>query len=452
MVNVLLIGQGGREHALALKLSQSRYLSNLAIWPSNPAMKGLGHLWTHLPSDLGTPDFGPLIDEIQRSKIDLVVVGPETPLSMGLADALNAKGIRVFGPSQEAAQLETDKAFAKALMAQAGIPTAWFQVSHGEEQTKILANQMLMEKGGVVIKASGLAAGKGVFVCRDKASIDQALQFLFHTEMKSAAKTVVLEEILVGKECSFFVFLGHDKLFEIGFAVDYKRLLNHHEGPNTGGMGCYTPVPWLPSEAGQTVMDRIVRPLLDTLKQRNISYTGCLYVGLMWSPEKGPQVVEFNVRLGDPEAQVLSYHDPRDWLELMAQAAGFPAMNSHSPSEKPLQKTHQLGHATVGVVLTTPSYPYGRDRGNPGILPLEVFSKDQPRTQIFGASLMVHPPSPDTHTQSGTGRVLTVIGSGRDFDEAREKAYQEVTKIKSYWKECYFRSDIALEVSTGLKN
>ena len=399
MVKTLLIGQGAREHALALKLSQSKFLSELSIWPSNPAMEGLGNLWTHLPKDLGSPateaSFRFLVDAIVRSHIELIVVGPEGPLSMGLADELVARGLHVFGPCREAAQLETDKAYAKKIMIEAGIPTASFCEAHGEEQTRELAYQMLAKKGGVVVKASGLAAGKGVFVCRDHASIDHAMNLLFHTDMKQAASTVVLEEILEGRECSFFVFLGHQTPCEIGFAVDYKRLLNQDQGPNTGGMGCYTPVPWLPHNASHIVMERVVHPLLNTLARRGISYRGCLYVGLMWSPEKGPQVVEFNVRLGDPEAQALSFHDTRDWLPMIAAAAGLApfchkslkelealshGIQNHDRADDLFHHHNQTSpqsvrpNSTVGVVLTTASYPYGKDRGQPGNLPLTLFS------------------------------------------------------------------------------
>jgi phosphoribosylamine--glycine ligase len=463
MVKVLLIGQGAREHALALKLSQSKQLSELHLWPANPAMAGLGRLWTHLHLDLGTSDFRPLIEEIKKIGIDLVVVGPEGPLSLGLADILKAQGIKVFGPSQKAAQLETDKAFAKKVMFEGRIPTATYEVSYGEDETRKKAHSILETKGGVVIKASGLAAGKGVFVCTNRESIEKALELLFHSEMKKAAETVVLEEILVGRECSFFVFLGHDNPFEIGFAVDYKRLLNGDEGPNTGGMGCYTPVPWLPKGAARRVMEEVVHPLQKTLDNHHISYTGCLYVGLMWSADKGPQVVEFNARLGDPEAQVLSFNDSRDWLPMMAACAGLEPFGTMSSEEVESSTIPREPHAqaqsttdaqkpqvSVGVVLTTREYPYGKDRGRPGILPLSLFSShlepNEISCQVYGASLVACGGSVNSHAETGSGRVLTVMGKGSSFEEARSKAYGKVAEIKSIWPECSFRSDIAQKI------
>lgn len=314
-----------------------------------------------------------------------------------------------------------------------------------------------------MIKASGLAAGKGVFVCTKESQIDQAMELLFYSDMKKAAATVVLEEILVGRECSFFVFLGHKKPYEMGFAVDYKRLLDADEGPNTGGMGCYTPVPWLPGDAAQLVMEQVVDPLVKTLHKYNISYTGCLYVGLMWSPDKGPQVVEFNARLGDPEAQALSFNDPRDWLPLMAAAAGLEPFSTMPPEElEVLASTGLQGEAihrddssrdpsvSVGVVVTTRSYPYGKERGQPGVLPLSLFSPQThaPRmwSQVFGASLLPHKGPPESHTETGTGRVLTVMGKGVDFETARARAYEKVAEIRSFWPECTFRSDIAQKI------
>lgn len=477
MVAVLLIGQGAREHALAYKINESPRLSKLHLWPGHPGMAGLGQMWVDqegqpLPLALkqseltesndsngnGFTDYGPLIQKVLLEKIDLVVVGPETPLSQGLADQLLAAGIKVFGPQKLAARLETDKAFAKAIMAKAGIPTAAYQITHSEAETRDQALKMLQQTGGVVIKAAGLAAGKGVFVCKNQADIDQGLDLLFRSDMRSAAKRIVLEEILVGRECSYFVFLGPSstssltsdtslvtdhKTIPIGFAVDYKRLRDLDQGPNTGGMGCYTPVPWLPPEAGAQVHKLIVKPLLDTLDQHGIPYCGCLYVGIMWSD--GPKVVEFNVRLGDPEAQALVLQDPRDWLELMLHCAGSPLQIQHSDSPA----TTNPSRFTVGVVMTSESYPYGKDRGVPGILPLSSFDKVR-SSQVFAASVTTAPKGPSSlgsSVETGSGRVLTVMGQGTSFTDARLAAYQKVKEIKSLWPQGCFRSDIALDVS-----
>ncbi len=452
MVAVLLVGQGAREHALAYKISQSPLLTKLHLWPGHGGMTSLGTLWKDLPATFSplSTDFSPLIQKCRQEKIDLVVVGPETPLSQGLADQLLSARIKVFGPQQAAAKLETDKAFAKTLMAEAGIPTATYRVTHSERETRDQAVAMLQASGGVVIKAAGLASGKGVFVCRDLAAIDEGLKLLFQTEMRSAADTVVLEEILVGRECSYFVFLGTsiETTVPIGFAVDYKRLLDRDLGPNTGGMGCYTPVPWLPKDAENLVQERIVTPLLATLRHHHIPYCGCLYVGIMWSKD-GPKVVEFNVRLGDPEAQSLVLQDTRDWLALMLHCADFPVYstgfktNPSTPIAPP--------RFTVGVVMTSASYPYGKDRGIPGKIPHSLFESSS-QGQVFAASLVEPPLDPNNRDkgdhrtptlETGTGRVLTVMGQGTNFDEARKVAYQKVKTIHEIWPQGCFRTDIA---------
>ena len=201
------------------------------------------------------------------------------------------------------------------------MPTAEYHIEDDHEKAKVLASSMLDRLGGAVIKASGLAGGKGVFVCSSQTQIDAAFDRLA-TSMKDASQTLVIEEVLAGRECSYFTFIGEGGASPLGFAVDFKRLKDGDVGPNTGGMGCYTPVSWLPDNAQQVVHEQIIDPLLKELARRDIQYVGCLYVGIMWS-EKGPSVVEFNVRLGDPEAQVLAIQDKRDWGKLIAQSWVF---------------------------------------------------------------------------------------------------------------------------------
>lgn len=437
-LRVLLIGGGGREHAIAGKLRTSPHLESLYVWPGNPSLNRLA-----TPLDLPREaSFEKLIAAAQSHNIQLVFCGPEKPLADGLADAFLAVGIPVFGPRKAAAQLESSKSFAKQIMKDAGIPTADFIIAETREACRSAALRMLAEEGGVVLKASGLAAGKGVFVCRSIAQVDEGLARLYSDAMREAAATVVIEKLLLGRECSYFVFLGRGQPTSIGFAVDYKRLRDGDDGPNTGGMGCYAPVPWLPENAGPQVDSAVVQPLIRTLRARGIEYTGCLYVGLMWGA-KGPQVVEFNVRLGDPEAQVLAVWDSRDWLQLAAAKAG---LNGFDKAPLPLTRNRRA----VAVVMASSGYPYGEKPDVKAVVPWRVF--DAPRTaatgqvQVFGASVAGAPDGSIDGVLTGSGRVFTVVAVDESFRHARAAAYQRVAMIRDYWPDCQFRTDIADDV------
>ena len=240
-------------------------------------------------------------------------------------------------------------------MKAAGVPTAEYYIEEDHDKAKNIATSMLERLGGAVIKASGLAGGKGVFVCTEKSQIDAAFDRLA-SSMKDASETLVIEEVLKGRECSYFTFIGEGGASPLGFAVDFKRLKDGDVGPNTGGMGCYTPVSWLPDNAQQIVHEKIIDPLLAELERQDIKYVGCLYVGIMWG-EKGPSVVEFNVRLGDPEAQVLAIQDRRDWGKLIASKLGLYKEGLEA-FELDTQKAQ---HKSVAVVMASSSYPYGGD-------------------------------------------------------------------------------------------
>ncbi len=434
MLRVLLIGKGGREHALAYKLSRSPLLEKLYLWPLGPALQVYGEA-LKVPE---TASFGEVIAEAKRQGIQLVVSGPEAPLAQGLANEFLAQGIPTFGPVREAALLESSKAFAKDVMAKAGIPTAAYAVVKGRAECEKKAFEMLSQKGGVVLKASGLAAGKGVFVCTKKEDVLNGLKFLYETDMSQASEEVVLEEILFGRECSYFTFLGGDKKpIGLGFAVDHKRLQDGDEGPNTGGMGCYAPVPWLPKDAEAEVVAKVVEPLTRELSKRGIPYTGFLYVGLMWSPEKGAQVVEFNVRLGDPEAQVLSVYDDRDWLAVMAHQSGIK-VDEASLALATSSITHK--DRAVVVVMASAGYPYGKDDVYPDVIPERFFRGDKARA--FAASVTqgaqgFHP---------GSGRVLTVAARASTFRLARKEAYSLIADIAKVWPKAQWRTDIGQSV------
>ncbi len=439
-MRVLLIGKGGREHALAWKIRGSALLQELFVWPGGPVFSGLA---TPLPAP-ASASFHELVAVAKAHGIGVVISGPEAPLSEGLADTFNAAGIPTFGPVQAAAQLESSKAFAKDMMQRAGIPTAAYEVVGDEAACREVSLAFLAKSGGAVLKASGLAAGKGVFVCFNAAEIEEGLRHLYHTDMRAAAAAVVVEEVLLGRECSYFSLIGAGGPTGLGFAVDFKRLHEQDQGPNTGGMGCYAPVPWLPADAEQQVVDQVVAPLLRALQAAGLTYCGCLYVGLMWSETKGPQVVEFNVRLGDPEAQVLAAYDDRDWLAVMAAKAGVAV-----PAAALAAATAPVSHQdrSVAVVMVSQGYPFGGEQGPAAELPLAAFTKiteEKEDVKVFAAAIL---PGAAGHVRTGVGRVLTVAARGASFAAARAKAYARVQELAAAWPGARWRRDIAQRVA-----
>lgn len=431
-MNILLIGSGAREHALAWKMRQSDIVDTLWVWPGSPSMSGLAK-----KLDIGLD--ATMYDVARLAKnqdLDFVVVGPEQPLADGIADACAELRLPCFGPVKAAARLESSKAFAKEVMAAAKIPTAAFQIVQGEAACRDGALNCLKRTGGAVIKASGLASGKGVFVCTTEEEIEGACQRLYRSGMAKAAETVVIEEILKGRECSFFVFLGEGSKVSLGFAVDHKRLQDEDKGPNTGGMGCYTPVPWLPNDAEFKVMQSVVEPLCEELKKRGITYTGCLYVGLMWN-ENGPSVVEFNVRLGDPEAEVLALHDRRDWARLIAAKVGL------LPDDKDFARAALSNTgASVAVVLASSCYPFGEGVTHKYQVSPSLFNNEKRDYGVFAAAVRQE----QDKLVTGKGRLLTLVAHGADFTAARQRVYSEIDGLTKAWQGVQFRRDIAHNV------
>lgn len=433
-MQILLIGSGAREHALAWKIKQSDLCTELWLWPGSPTLDSLGRK-LDMGLDAGWED---IARKAKNQGIDFVIVGPEQPLEDGFADSCALMGLPCFGPMRAAARLESSKAFSKEVMAAAGIPTAAFFVASGEEECSKLARECLERTGGAVIKASGLAAGKGVFVCFSQTQIDDAIERLYRSSMAKAAETVVVEEVLRGRECSFFVFLGEGEPSPLGFAVDYKRLQDGDLGPNTGGMGCYTPVPWLPEDASEQVLAKVLRPLLLELSKREIRYTGCLYIGLMWNDE-GFAVVEFNARLGDPEAEVLALQDKRDWLSLIASKLGIIPLND----AKFLEEAKLNDGASVAVVLASSCYPFGEKKTEVYTLSKEVFLPSSESVSLFGAAVR----GEGENLYTGKGRMITLAAHAEDFPKAREKVYERIGRLTRDWTGVQFRKDIGLNLS-----
>ena len=425
-MRVLIVGGGGRESALTWKCQRSPLLTELFVAPGNATLQAQA---TCVDLDISTlPAFA------RDNSIDLVICGPEQPIATGLADTLHAQGIAVFAPSQACARLEASKSFAKRIMQRAAVPTAAWQAVHDAETCQVNAAARLHNDGGVVLKADGLASGKGVFVCRTETEVEQAVQQLFSPAFAVSAATVLVEELLEGRECSFFSFVGAQGVTHLGFAVDYKRLHADNRGPNTGGMGSYTPATWLPPEAADTVASTIVAPLLHEMAAQGLSYRGCLYSGLMWTA-KGPRVLEFNVRCGDPETQAMVLSDRRDWLAMMAAQAGLAV---------PMPTQSVPPRASVAVVMTSPNYPFGQcDSQVQALLPQTLFDNTDDDLAIFAAALQA---ADATHLCTGQGRVLSVAAAADSLSLARACVYEKVKAIKSSWTEAHFRSDIAAEV------
>ena len=441
-MRILIIGSGAREHALAWKISRSPLLTKMFVWPGNPAI----HLFTEKLAVKDSVSYEELAKTAKSLGIDLVVCGPEVPLAQGLSNVMKKIGIPFFGPSKEAAAIESSKSFAKDLMRSAGIPTAEFKVAFTEKQCRDIAETMYKRTGAAVIKASGLAAGKGVFVCQSKEDIDAGISRLYGSSMKEAAETVVIEELLIGSECSYFSFLGpehkHNPHYatSLGFAVDYKRLKDGHLGPNTGGMGGYAPVPWLPKNADSIMQTKVIDPLVKAFKKGNLDYCGWIFVGVMWG-EEGPKVFEFNARLGDPETQSLVLYDQSDWLPIIAVKAGLDIPESTFSHKK---SSHLDPKSVVSVVMASHGYPYGEGDEDEvsTVFSKDLFLDNSESLCVFGASLK----SSENHITTGKGRVLTVSAMNTSFKEARDMVYEKIGVISSSWKTSLWRRDIAQNI------
>jgi phosphoribosylamine--glycine ligase len=398
-VNVLVVGSGGREHALAWQLGRSPELGELHAAPGNPGIAGLGTCHPVRADDAET-----LLDLSRQLGIDLVVVGPEAPLVAGLADELRHAGVAVFGPSAAAARIEGSKSFAKEVMRSAGIPTA---------------AELDGPWAPCVVKADGLAAGKGVFVCPTQAEAEAAW-----ARAKELGDRVVVEELLEGEEVSVFALSDGAEALGLAPAQDFKRLRDGDEGPNTGGMGSYSPVPALSAEEVEELVDAVHRPVLAELAARGRPYQGLLYAGLMLTAD-GPRVLEFNCRFGDPETQAILPRLEGDLLPALAAAAE----GSLTGIELAVS-----ADAAVSVVLASPGYPDAPETGIPlgGIEEAEadgalVFHAGTARR---GEALV-----------SAGGRVLNVTALGATVTEARERAYRAAERIE--FPGVHYRRDIA---------
>ena len=405
-MNVLLLGSGGREHALAWKLAQSPKLSRLYAAPGNPGIADHAELVAIDPADHRA-----VLDFCTRNSIELVVIGPEAPLVDGLADNLRTMGFPAFGPNRVPAQLEGSKGYTKELCARHSIPTARF----ARASDPLAAEAALADFGlPVVIKADGLAAGKGVVIAATEAEAKAALDNMFDGGFGAAGGSVVIEEFLEGEEASFFAVTDGSAIVAFGTAQDHKRVGDGDTGPNTGGMGAYSPASIVTPEVERRVMEEIIRPTVAAMAERGAPYSGILYAGLMLTAD-GPKLIEYNVRFGDPECQVLMMRLESDLLELRHCTARFRLGEAPPPLFS--------DDAALTVVMAANNYPGTPEKGGA----IEGLAEAEAQgAKIFHAGTAR---DGDRLVANG-GRVLNVTARGATVAEARERAYAAVDRIR----------------------
>lgn len=417
-MNILLVGSGGREHALAWKIAQSSLVKRLVIAPGNPGMEKLGELVAVKATD--AEQLAALAREI---KADLVVVGPESALEQGLADRLAAAGIPCFGPTAKAAQLETSKAFSKAFMERHEIPTAGFGVYERLHEAR---QALTVFKPPYVIKADGLAAGKGVAISPTKREAENEIEWMLGGRFGQAGARVVIEEFMDGEEGSLFALSDGRNYVLLGGAQDHKRAYDGDLGPNTGGMGSYSPAPVFTPELVKAAEHKVVKPVIEGMAAEGMPYRGVLYAGLM-ATEDGPKVVEFNARFGDPECQVLMMRLGGDIVPMLLACARGDLSRATLPEF--------LSETVICVVMAAQGYP---DSPVEGSIIRGAEQDFGPNVQVFHAGTKRRD---DGQLVAAGGRVLNICARGADIAEARERAYAAIRKID--WPGGFYRTDIA---------
>jgi phosphoribosylamine---glycine ligase len=415
-MNILLLGSGGREHALAWKIAASPLVERLVCAPGNA---GIARECDLVALDIA--DHAAVIALCKVQRIDLVVVGPETPLCAGIVDDLGAAGIKAFGPSRAAAQLEGSKGFTKDLCTANGIPTA----AYARFSAAAPAKDYVRAQGApIVVKADGLAAGKGVVVATSTAEAEAAIDTMFAGALGAAGAEVVVEEFLQGEEASFFALCDGETAIPLASAQDHKRVFDGDEGPNTGGMGAYSPAPVMTPQMSRRAMDEIVLPTVRAMKAMGTPYKGVLYAGLMITAE-GPKLIEYNVRFGDPECQVLMLRLRSDLVPaLLASCDGM--LRNFDLRWDP--------DAALTVVMAAKGYPGNTSKGSV-IAGLDA-AADVEGVEIFHAGTKAD----GDRVLANGGRVLNVCALGKSVGEAQARAYRAVDRID--WPEGFCRRDI----------
>ncbi len=414
-MKVLVVGNGGREHALVWKISQSPLVKEIYCTLGNAGIDRIAKKVNISPTEVEA-----LADFALKEGIDFTVVGPEAPLVEGIADAFERRGLKIFGPSKEASRLEGSKAFAKKFMERHGIPTAEYEVFEDPD----LAEKYVREKGTpIVVKADGLAGGKGSVVCNtEEEAIRTIHRFMREGVFGESGRRVVIEEFLEGEEASYIVMVNGESYVPLPTSQDHKRLLDGDRGPNTGGMGAYSPTPVIDPETEGRIREEIVERTLKGLKEEGIFYRGFLYVGLMIT-EEGPKVLEFNVRLGDPEAQPILMRIKNDFLEAM--------LEFYEGKKVSIQEDERWA---LDVVIASEGYPESPKKGVE-IKGIEEAEREE-EVVIFHAGTTIR----EGKVVTNGGRVLNVCAYGRTLKEAKERAYRAVSKIR--FEGMHFRKDI----------
>ena len=422
-MQVLVIGGGGREHALAWKAAQSAQVEKVFVAPGNAG--------TSLEPELenvaiNVEEIGALVEFAKSNKIELTIVGPEVPLSLGVVDAFNEAGLPIFGPTQGAAQLESSKAFTKDFLARHNIPTAAYANFTQIEPAKAYVVEVTEKTGyPIVIKADGLAAGKGVIIAQDQSEADAAIEDMLAGNMfGDAGSRVVIEEFLKGEEASFIVMVDGQNILAMATSQDHKARDNGDHGPNTGGMGAYSPAPVVTQAVHDWTIANVIRPTVDGMAAEGNVYTGFLYAGLMISPDGSAKVLEYNCRFGDPETQPIMMRLKSDLVELCLAA---------TRGELDQVTAEFDSRAAVGVVLAAGGYPDAY-RKHDVIDGLSLGNND---AKVFHAGTSMK----EGHVVTNGGRVLCATALGNTVTEAQKAAYALVEQI--HWDDVYFRTDIA---------
>ncbi|MDB9760513.1 phosphoribosylamine--glycine ligase [Pelagibacteraceae bacterium] len=417
-MNIALIGSGGREHAICLKLRDSSLTNKIFCFPGNAGTADIAN-----NIDLNFLNFKKLLEAIKFYKIDLVVVGPELPLVMGIVNFLKKNKIKVFGPSQYAAKLEGSKAFMKSICRKYNIPTANFKICKNKKDIKKFLDNNKMP---TVVKADGLAAGKGVAICHSRKEVEKFSQEIFLGKFKNSKK-LILEEFLEGEEVSYFLIVDKKNYSFIGSAQDHKRVGENETGPNTGGMGAYSPAPIINKILEKKIINKIVHPTLKALRKKNNAYTGFLYVGLMIKNNE-PYLIEYNVRMGDPECQVIMPRIKTDLVKIL---------NAALDNKLNKIKIKWNKNKCMTTVLCSKGYP------NKYIINKVI---DLKKIKLKKKSFILHAGTKFKNNSlvSSGGRVLNIVVLGNTFLEIRNKIFKIIKKIN--WKHGFFRKDIGWRV------
>ena len=420
-MRILIVGSGGREHALTWKLSKAKRVRKIYAAPGNP---GIAQIATCV--DILASDIPGLLRFAEEKKIDFTIIGPELPLAMGIVDEFENAGLKVFGPNKNASRIEADKSFAREFMGKFGIPAPKFQIY--ETASEALKYTKTVNKYPVIVKASGLAGGKGVFAAHSRREYEKIIdEILVQHKLGEAGNRIVVEEFLTGQEASVFVLTDGLSITYLPSSQDHKKLYDRNRGPNTGGMGAYAPYP-VNKRISNIIENVIIQPTVLSMRDHGLDYRGVLYAGLILT-STGPKVLEFNCRFGDPETQVILPLVDGDLLSSLV------AVSERKLSDEPIKAKNQW---SLCVVLTSAGYPTDYRIGE------EISFKEKldSRTLLFHAGTKID----DSKLVTGSGRVLNVVTVHENLKIAKQRAYEEIKKI--HFKGMFYRKDIG---NTGMK-